>query len=84
MIELVLSSLLLTGAYGVGRRCLRRLGHVRPDGVQEGCFSVALGFGVLAAVVFGLGVTHQLFEAPPQNLWVKGPASADGHRGSRG
>ena len=23
-------------------------------------------------------------EAPPQNLWVKGPASADGHRGSRG
>ena len=22
--------------------------------------------------------------APPQNLWVKGPASADGHRGSRG
>ena len=24
------------------------------------------------------------FMAPPQNLWVKGPASADGHRGSRG
>ena len=24
------------------------------------------------------------FQAPPQNLWVKGPASADGHRGSRG
>ena len=23
-------------------------------------------------------------KAPPQNLWVKGPASADGHRGSRG
>ena len=27
---------------------------------------------------------YALLLAPPQNLWVKGPASADGHRGSRG
>ena len=31
-----------------------------------------------------LGIEMFKFLAPPQNLWVKGPASADGHRGSRG
>ena len=36
----------------------------------------------LDADVFEEGLVKSL--APPQNLWVKGPASADGHRGSRG
>ena len=47
-----------------------------PDVFRDRFASPALGILTTSLIVF--------FMAPPQNLWVKGPASADGHRGSRG
>ena len=61
MIELTLSLLLAVGAHGVGARLLLIVDDRTGDRLEAACFSLALGFGSLALIVFALGVTSLLY-----------------------
>ena len=61
MREIGLALLFITGAAGTGHSILRRLCVSWDNRIEEVCFSLAIGFGVLQLCVLTLGLSHLLY-----------------------